>query len=104
MLIYSFVFSCRSPAALRGRKLRDVKKEELQSPIETSILYYLKQALDWLTQDQPLFYFGLGALAACVLMLALRCCYVSFNLHSLNLAKLFSAAYAAVSDAPTAKL
>ncbi|KAI6184817.1 Transforming growth factor beta activator LRRC33 [Aphelenchoides bicaudatus] len=67
--------TCHDPAALEGRKLRDVKEEELQNPTETAVMYYFKQALDFITRDQQLFFFGLGVLSACLVILALRCCY-----------------------------
>jgi len=65
---------CSEPEALQGRNFVDVKPEEINNPTETAALYYAKKALDILTQNQQIFFFGLGALCAALLAIFLKCC------------------------------
>lgn len=65
--------SCAYPEALRGKRLHEINEDDIKNPTETAVLYYTRKAFDFLTQNQPLFFFVLGAVSACLLLFALKC-------------------------------
>lgn len=71
------MFSCNYPPALYGQHLHEINEEDIRNPTETAIVYYIRQAMNYLYKNEQLFFFGFGILAACTLTLLLRCCCVS---------------------------